>query len=426
MKNKLNLVLNEVLREINPNEDELEFMKNSLSNFLVNTKERIKKLKIEAEIFVGGSYAKKTLIRGEFYDIDLFLRFGKQYSEKEYKSLSEKILKGTKNLSTIHGSRDYFRANIGKSVFFEIVPVKKIKSSKEAVNITDLSYSHVNYIAKKVKSKRVLDGIKLAKAFLKSSKIYGAESYVNGFSGYSLELLIYHFGSFENFLKKLIAEKKEKLIIDIEKLYKKENVLLDMNGSKLDSPIILVDPTYKARNVLAALSQETYERFKGSAKNFLKNPTVDFFKEKKLDFSKIKDEAEKRKFEFLSVDIKTKKEAGDIAGTKLLKFFNHLSKEMENSFEIKKKDFEYHKNKSGRGYFILKQKKERIFQGPSIKDEKNSLKFKKEHNKIFEKKGRFYASEKIDLSGKEFLQKWVKKNKRKVKEMYISGIEFYS
>jgi len=98
MKNKLNLVLNEVLREINPNEDELGFMKNSLSNFLVNTKERIKKLKIDAEIFVGGSYAKKTLIRGEFYDIDLFLRFGKQYSEKEYKTLDFILFKKQSNV----------------------------------------------------------------------------------------------------------------------------------------------------------------------------------------------------------------------------------------------------------------------------------------------------------------------------------------
>jgi len=335
MKNKLNFVLNEVLENINPSKEELNFMESSLQDFLLRIKKRIKNLSIDATVFVGGSYAKKTLIKGEFYDIDVFLRFGKKYKEKDYGKLSRKILRWERKVKTVHGSRDYFRINLGNSVFFEIVPVKKIKNPKEALNITDLSYSHVDYISKKVKTKKVIDGIKLAKSFLKASKSYGAESYVHGFSGYSLELLVYYFKSFEKFLKELSKERKEKLIIDIEKLYKKENVLLDMNGSKLDSPIILVDPTFKARNVLAALTEETYENFQKKAREFLKNPNMKFFKEKKIDFENEKNKSKKKSLEFLKIKIKTKKEEGDVAGTKLLKFFNHLGRELNLAFEVK-------------------------------------------------------------------------------------------
>ncbi|MBU2612563.1 MAG: hypothetical protein KKB62_02470, partial [Nanoarchaeota archaeon] len=296
---------------------------------------------------------------------------------------------------------------------------------KDSQNITDLSYAHSNYIKKKVKSKKILDGIRLAKAFCHGTKTYGAESYVKGFSGYALELLVYHFGSFEKFLRELSKKRNKKIVIDIEKFYKKENVLLDMNGSKLDSPVILVDPTYKARNVLAALSDETFGRFQESASKFLKNPSVDFFEPKKIDFARAKTKAKKKGLEFMKLKIKTKKEEWDVAGAKLLKFFNHLEREFGKCFEVKEKEFEYEKKEGGLGYFSLKPRREIEFVGPFIKDKKNVLNFRKEHEKTYEKKGRIFALEKNGFSAKGFLKNWVKKNKRKIREMSISGIEVY-
>jgi tRNA nucleotidyltransferase (CCA-adding enzyme) len=128
---------------------------------------------------------------------------------------------------------------------------------------------HVKIFNKKIKSKKILEEIKLAKAFCSANGTYGAESYINGFSGYALELLVYYYGSFEKFLKEAVKDRKDKLIIDIEKKYKNsKEILLQLNGSKLLSPIIVIDPTCKERNVLAALSYETYDKFKICAKNF--------------------------------------------------------------------------------------------------------------------------------------------------------------
>lgn len=45
------------------------------------------------------------------------------------------------------------------------------------------------------------DEIKIAKAFCHATGCYGAESYIKGFSGYALELLIYHYKSFQSFVK---------------------------------------------------------------------------------------------------------------------------------------------------------------------------------------------------------------------------------
>lgn len=422
MAQKIDNILAQVLREINPSDEELKFIDRSLNHFLSGLKKRISKLKIDVDVFVGGSYSKKTLTKGDFYDADLFLRFGKKYSQVDYSRISKKIFRFTKNISVVHGSRDYFRIKISPSVFFEVVPVKKIKKPSEAVNITDLSYLHVNYINKKIKNKKILDDIKLAKMFCKAAGVYGAESYIRGFSGYSLELLIYHFKNFKKFLTELSKKRNQKLVIDIESLYKKGNVLMDMNGSKLDSPVVLVDPTYKSRNVLAALSYETFEKFQESALVFLKKPSKEFFLSKKINFLAVKNSAKKKGYEFIKIKLKTKKQEGDIAGTKLLKFFNHLHKEFEKYFEIKDKNFEYFSGKSGEGYFVLKRRPEIEFDGPSASDKKNVFAFKKEHPKTFLKKGRVFAVEKIRFSPSEFLSLWIVKNKKKIREMSINGI----
>src|SRR6056297_87541 len=221
-------------------------MGKKVDDFIKKINKRIKKLGLNVEIYVGGSFAKKTLIKKRIYDTDIYFRFSQKYPDTSLTKLTKKILRWKKGLSTVHGSRDYFRVKINSWFQLEIIPVRKIDKIDEAKNITDLSYSHVKYINKKIKSQKILNEIKIAKAFCYASKTYGAESYIQGFSGYSLELLIYYYGSFVKFLKELSKKKKEKLIIDIEKKYKnKKRILLDINSSKLESPIILIDPTFK-------------------------------------------------------------------------------------------------------------------------------------------------------------------------------------
>ena len=254
MKQTINSILIEILEKVEPPKKELDIIKNSLEDFIKKFEKKLKILKINAEVFVGGSFAKNTVIKKDYYDVDVFIRFDKKYGNEEISKLTGKILKGFVNVSIIHGSRDYFRVKISPSFFIEIIPVRKIKNPKDAENITDLSYSHVNYIKRKIKSQKLLDEMKLAKMFCYANHCYGAESYIKGFSGYSLELLIYYYGSFLKFIK-TISKMENKIVLDIEKQYKnKQEILMDLNSSKLKSPIVLIDPTYKQRNTLAALS----------------------------------------------------------------------------------------------------------------------------------------------------------------------------
>lgn len=426
MKKKVNNILDEVLKKIEPPKNDLEKIKKFLKHIKEKIQKQIKKQKIKIIIFEGGSFAKKTLIKKDNYDIDVFLMFPEKFKGQDISKITEKLLKGIKGLSMVHGSRDYFQIRESKDFFIEIIPVIKATNPKKAENITDLSYMHVKYINKKIKNKKILDDIKIAKAFCYATKTYGAESYINGFSGYSLELLIYYYKDFLNFIKAMVKHEfsKGKMIIDIEKQYKnKKDILLDINSSKLTSPIVLIDPTYKQRNALAALSEETFERFKESCKKFLKNPSLKDFEIKNLDLKKIKKETLKKKYEFILLELKTNKPEGAVAGSKLLKFHNHLESEIHKFFEIKNKDFNYYQEKSALCFFAAKKRKEIIKHGPFLKDKMNVKQFKKEHKNTFEKSGKIYAREKIKFNLKDFIKNWKNKYQRKMNEMGIHEVK---
>ena len=136
--------------------------------FCDELKKSIKSKKIKAEVFIGGSLAKNTIVKTDDnkYDVDIFVRFDKKYKDDEISKLLEKII-GNK-AQKVHGSRDYYQIKTD-NIILETIPVIRIKKPEEALNVTDLSYFHVNYVTEKIKkSKKLSDEIKLAKAFAHS------------------------------------------------------------------------------------------------------------------------------------------------------------------------------------------------------------------------------------------------------------------
>jgi hypothetical protein len=126
--------------------------------------------------------------------------------------------------------------------------------------------------------------------------------------------------------------------------------------------------------------------------------------------------------EFVLIEIKTDKPEGDVAGSKLLKFYKYIEKEIEKLFIIKNKGFNYNNKKSARFFFVAEKKKEIVYSGPFVDDEKNCKNFRKEHKNVYELKKRLYAKEKVNISLKEFVNKWKTKNIRVIKEMYIEDL----
>ncbi|MFH1425733.1 MAG: nucleotidyltransferase domain-containing protein [archaeon] len=396
-------------------EEEKKWMKAEVSKFLGLLVGGVKKKKAKADVFVGGSYAKGTLACSEEYDIDVFVRFDWKYEDLSYEL--EKILKGVFGkkyvVEKLHGSRDYFRIYRDKKLTFEVIPVVRIKKVREARNVTDLSYFHVGYVKRNVKGK-IGKEILLAKKFCKGVGVYGAESYIGGFSGYGLECLIINYKSFEKMLRELIKV-ENRVVLDPAKLYrKKEDILIELNESKLHSPIILIDPTWKERNVLAALSMETFRKFQTEAKEYLKSKDKEsFFRVEKFDVEKFK----KKKGEFVKVVLETDRQEGDIAGTKMKKFSKFLIREAEKYFEVIGSAFVYFGEKKAEIYLIGKAKKEFVKMGPPVEMVKEVKRFRSRNKgNIFEREGRVWVREKVDFSLKEFIKEI---DKKVVREMRI-------
>lgn len=421
MTKQVDKVLREVVKQIEPPTEQVSVAEKEIKKFVKEFKEVLKRAKVKANVFVGGSFAKGTVVLKDVYDADIFIRFDKQYGDEDISSLLKGLLKKWRP-KVVKGSREYFQIEANDFLILEIIPVMKVRWPEDSKNITDLSYSHVKYVKDHAKTKAVVEGIKLAKAFTQAHNVYGAESYIRGFSGYGLELLVYYYKGFEKFLR-AVAKADDKLIIDIEKHYKNKNeVLMNMNSSKLISPIVVVDPTFKERNALAALSDETFEKFKKVCQSFLKSPSVKAFEKQKKDLYKIKANAIKNKWEFILLEAITEKQEGDIAGTKLLKFYKHFGEELVNYFEVKDLGFSYAGGQSAKFFYVVKPKDKLLISGPSVKDLKNVQKFKKKHKKTFVKSGMLYSEEKLKLSIVDFVKKWKVKNKDKIKDMSVTKL----
>jgi len=415
-----------VLKEVDfsPAKDDLRKLNIESREIMDSIRNEIKKKEIDADVFLGGSLAKGTIVKKDDYDVDIFARF--DWEIDRISELLGKILKSAFRkkfrIEKLHGSRDYFRIKKGK-VIFEIIPVARIKQPRAARNVTDLSYFHVNYVRKKVCGTNLAREIVLAKAFMKANEVYGAESYINGFSGYAVECLIIYYRTLENLLKQL-AKAKERIVIDSEKLYKNRNeILLELNESKTRGPIVLVDPTWKERNVLAALNQETFEKFQKAAKEFLRKPSRKAFEDICVNESMMKEIARRKKAEFLHIKLSTDRQEGDIAGTKMKKFARFLSGEISRYFGILDEKFEYHDKKDADFYMILKSKGEILRIGPPAGLENAAKKFKKKNKNVFVKNGIWYSRIKIGFSAKKFVGNFARREKERLREMGISGLK---
>jgi len=251
-----------------------------------------------AEAIIGGSVAKGTWLKGE-HDVDIFVLFYKDGSLSDL--LEDALKKSFKDIERIKGSRDYFQVRV-YGLNFEIVPVLRIKHSKDAKNITDVSPMHVDWVKKHIG--KLDNDVRLLKRFCKAQGVYGAESYIKGFSGYVTEILIIYYKGFKNLMKNAVNWKSG-IVIDVEGHKTK------IEKSKL-SPLVVIDPVDNKRNAAAALSQEKFKRFISACKGYLTNPGKDFFEIKNITIKDLKDKD-------IVLKVLPLKGRKDIVGAKLLR-----------------------------------------------------------------------------------------------------------
>jgi len=386
-----------ILQEILPKKEEEKYV-NDCTNQFLNKFNSLKNIKF----MVGGSYAKGTWLAGN-KDVDIFARFNyEKYLDKDISLELKKILNKKKiKFKVVHGSRDYFHI-IKKNILFELVPVLDIKKASKAINVMDVSPLHVKYIKNKLNKKRSND-VRLLKQLCKANDFYGAESYIGGFSGYVLEILIGHYKSL-NKLMKVAAKWKDKEVIDPAKHYKNSlTALRNINESKKISPLILIDPVQPDRNASSALSKKKYEKFISLAKIY--DGSESFFMKKEINLKDLKGYNI-----FRLVPLSGKK---DIVGAKLLKSLEKIRKSLElKGFKI----YDYGWKWDDNVYFWFKTNnldKFRKHYGPLKSYKKHLEVFKKKWKakKFYYDKGKIYVKLKRDKTNSSEIIKDILKRK---------------
>ncbi len=425
----MNKLLEEVKKGKRPTAAENSTVAKIAAEFITRLDRALKAAKVRAKPVVGGSGAKGTWLRG-MHDIDVFVCFDYKSYKGKSGELSEFLAKAMKKAfpkhERLHGSRDYFRVRYG-NYNFEFVPILKISKASQAMNITDASLLHSDWVNRQLQKPKSLmqlgpiaerrfgnkktgldDEIRLAKAFSIAQRVYGAESYVRGFSGYACEVLTIYYGSFLKLVttaatkwKKGIAAGK-KIVIDAGNHYRRKDPLRELNEAKVQSELVVIDPVQPDRNATAALGNETLQRFISAAAGFIKNPSGKFFEKELITVEGLAQSAKgKRLVVVEAVPVRGKE---DVAGAKLVKAYQHILQQLEkNGFDLAMSGWEWDKHKQGTAlmwYAAEKgekgEPKAEIREGPPLSNTQHAEKFRDEHSskagrELFEKRGRLYA-----------------------------------
>ncbi len=374
-------ILQQALKDIKPDRKQQKEVAAKINSIIsrINLK--------DAEAILGGSGIKGTWLK-DSYDADIFVCFDYNKYKNKHDELPDILEKHLKrkfgSITRLHGSRDYFQID-KKGFSFEIIPILKIDKADKAQNITDVSPLHARFIEK---YSHLADEMRLLKQFCKANNIYGAESYINGFSGYVCELLIVHYKSFRAAIRNA-AKWKKKVVIDTKGYYRNRNIFMELNKSKQQGPLIIIDPVQSSRNAAAAVSQEKFDLFRKKAIEFLKNPSIRFFRKK--DFSVLEIRKKFRNAIILKMmPLKGKK---DVVGCKLVKVLNLLYRALiKNDFHVDKHGWSW--NHEAVMYFVTKESRlpsTSVKEGPPIQRKEHVKRFRRKYKATYMEDGRIKA-----------------------------------
>lgn len=372
------------------------------------------KKNVEINCRLVGSMAKKTSLMDKA-DIDIFITFPLSYSEEELKEYGLEF--GQYCIEQVNGKQEIRYAShpyvTGIIDDFEVdfVPCYNIKDASELKSAVDRTILHTDYVQGHLTDEEA-NQVLLLKKFMTSVNTYGANAKVNGFSGYLCELLILKYHSFENVIQTAANKWQNRYKIDLEN-YGTSNNYKD--------PLIVIDPVDKNRNVAAALSMQKYSEFIVACRNFLKNPTKEYFKDRIINTNKkeLLDEFEKRGTKCYVLSFNVPELPDDVIYPQITKTMNSFINVSEMyDFNIIESNYFIDSNNIANiilEYTVDKLSNVKIHQGPLVKYNENGFNFKEKYPQAYIKNNKWIAvSERKYKTVQEMVENIVKKENRSI------------
>lgn len=359
-------ILKQALKFVEPSEKEIAAVRNVAERSLDLVKNAASKFDGIVDVEFGGSYAKKTWLKGDV-DVDIFVKVKPDVSEQEFEKIGKEL--GYQALGSYkpylrYSQHPYVEA-IVDGIRVNVVPCYNVERDRW-ISAADRSPYHTKFIINAFDEEKRREA-RLLKKFMKTAGVYGAEIAKNGFSGYVCEVLILKYGSFMNVLN-AAADFKEKQVISIEK--ENKDIV-----STFNSALIILDPIDQKRNLGTAISHESVGRFILVARRFIKKPELRYFR------SNIMARKPQRNFDDSIVVIKFthKKRSQDIIWGQLKSSMNAIVKQLDiNGFTVIRSTCSTDEEGKGVFAFMLESvmlPKLIVKQGPKVFSHNDSMKF---------------------------------------------------
>jgi tRNA nucleotidyltransferase (CCA-adding enzyme) len=405
-----------ILEKILPSDDENKKINQIIELLTEKIKTRIKSSKyivsfIEAE---GSTGMKETHLKGDS-DVDLFVALDIKHYEDLLNIESRKIVvkrnkelfldlctnifkpalqsANAENIKLTYAEHPYISAKL-KNINLDLVGCFDINRNyieeNGPITAVDRTPHHSKFIRDNLKP-RMRDDVRILKAFFRAAHVYGDKSAVGrfGFTGFSSELLIYHFKNIENLFNSFSQIPKTPIDFYGRPRKKIENI----NHFK-DDYFIIIDPIDKNRNVASSISSRAFKYAHKKMQEFQKDQNMDYFIRKEIPANIKIDQEYKDNYVVLELESDQSRHYTEVRD-KLYSYANSLKHQLqfENTGEKRfgKTLFEvyfegidfslvYHTEKG-----IVSEKYKR--KGPPVKDKKNFKRFKAKHPDLFVENG---------------------------------------
>lgn len=358
------------------------------------------------ETHFGGSSSRGTCMKGD-RDIDIFVLFPEEVDRQELEDRGLEIGKRvfeqfTGDYEIEYAEHPYTRGKVdGYEV--EVVPCYDVDpdSIKSSVDRTP---HHSRWVKENLDEEQRRDVV-LLKTFLRAEGLYGSSLKTRGFSGYLCEILVSHYGSFQELMEAAVNWNGDK-VIDPEQHH---DTLPEKLEEKFEEDALtVIDPVDPERNVAAVLSRENYARFIYRSWEFQRDPGVNFFQEEELEVAEfdVKQEIESRG-DFLVIEFDRPEGVDDVIYPQMRKTLSRMEAVLENR-NFRLYDSGFHLDDRARIFFELQRELPEIelLDGPKVFHGSEHIEqFTSKYDNVFVKDDRIVAkTEREFTDGKEYLK----------------------
>lgn len=252
----------EVLRRVTPGQEEVARLQGAVEALRAAVARRAAEIGADVTPMLVGSVARGTYLTNP--EIDMFVAFPPTTPRETLEELGLRLGDVLEDPHRMYAEHPYTRGRF-QGFEVEVVPCYRLERPADRMTAVDRTPFHNRYLLERLDD-RLRAEVRLLKQFAKGVGVYGAESRVQGFSGYLCELLVLHLGGFRGVLQAAVGWHPGVVLEPEVKA-----------ARSFPEPLVVVDPVDPKRNVASAVSLDQLATFVQASRDYLRAPSLEFF-----------------------------------------------------------------------------------------------------------------------------------------------------